>query len=345
MVFCLGTILPYDKRKSLFKRSVKGPFMVAPFIRLVPTVMVPAIAKLLVKVSEAFTSVQHKMRKMERKALKERVCLDYLYQAVLCLPRCILRILLVLIGRPLSRIVQLVFALDGDSVGGARYICRSEWIFKPLRDISVPLRDETAVVLSSSLRRSSEREEDARKVMEGALRQSILKRFEPMDEILEIKMSFLLINFMAPLMPLGLPLTLLARLFEVRTKLTKLLLLRQRIIAGDPRLLQQTQAHFVAVVAKCSVLWHVGLVVITYNPWLHMWPKYVAFGVWLAISCLLLGLGFLISHSNPCTKCMGRCLRGANRKLGGKPLQVLQLLFPVEVDTGDKPGQADSGCP
>jgi len=101
--------------------------------------------------------------------------------------------------------------------------------------------------------------------LHSALRQAALKEFEPLEELLELKMSFIFVCFLAPVMPIGLIATLVARLFEIRSKLTKLFFVRRRCFPGDARLHHGTQGAFVFICAYLAVVWHAGLDWVTYN--------------------------------------------------------------------------------
>merc|ERR1712187_733380 len=101
--------------------------------------------------------------------------------------------------------------------------------------------------------------------LEDALNQIILKEFEPLDELLEMKLSFIFIILFAPVMPLGLIPTLVARLIEIRTKLTKLFIVRRRRIPEDSRLVHETQKTFTVLAAHVAVVWQTGLNFVSYN--------------------------------------------------------------------------------
>jgi len=104
-----------------------------------------------------------------------------------------------------------------------------------------------------------------------ALQQSALKPFEPLDELLELKLSFLWVLLFAPILPLGVIPTLAARLVECHSDLSKLLFVRRRTFPAAAQVCHATQKTFVAGSCIFAALWSVGLSLITYNDDLYLW--------------------------------------------------------------------------
>jgi len=209
------------------------------------------------------------------------------------------------------RILAIIFKFDGEQVGGLiGYICRG-WPFGTLHQI-MPSEKIQADAGSPGVPRRKE----AGKMIQGALEQVARKEFEPLDELLEIKMNFLFVTFFAPIMPIGLLPTLAARLLRVRSKATKLFFLRRRCWPHESNLLHQTQEHFNLIVANVTVVWYTGLVVVSYNPFISEWEAWktllVWFLAWVAVAGVLRFIRYAVSHRSKiftkmhCSCCTGR---------------------------------------
>jgi len=195
---CLQRRLPPDLRRYILTRSMKGPFVVAPFLAIIIKVVIPWVA--------------------DRLDLLARRCVCHLH----CCD---------VFGDALARLLALIFAYDGDHVGCFAFLTRG-W---PFADVTV----ETA---SSTL---SDEQQDAEALVHTALQEAALKPFEPLDELLELKLSFLWVVFFAPLKPLGVVPTFGARFLERHTDLTKLLYVRRRPFPGQAEIAHETQSAFV----------------------------------------------------------------------------------------------------
>jgi len=154
------------------------------------------------------------------------------------------------------RIFALIFTHDGGSVKCLEYIWRG-WPFSELKVKPHPEKVADEQELTCKI----------------ALRQSISKPFEPLDELLELKLNFLWVLFFSPLMPMGVLPTLVSRLLEVRAKLTKLLFVRRRIFPNSARssIMHDSQYCFVCVVVVFAVFWYLILALVTYNDNLYEW--------------------------------------------------------------------------
>lgn len=129
-----------------------------------------------------------------------------------------------------------------------------------------------------------------------ALKQLARKQFEPVDELREVKMNLLWIMFFAPVMPLGIFTTLIARFIEVKTDLYKLLYIRRRAFPDDDdseKVLEQTtQNAFVRAAVCAGAGWSAGLTLITYNDELWTWGHWryvvlVALAAWMVMSAVV----------------------------------------------------------
>merc|ERR1712217_507271 len=165
--------------------------------------------------------------------------------------------------------------MDPDPVGGIISYVLHGWPFGPMS------RLQTGTALTQEV--PSGRKE-VHEAMQSALEQVSRKEFEPLDDLLEIKMNFLFVTFFAPIMPIGLLPTLGARLLRVRSKATKLFFLRRRSWPEESHLLHQTMEKCFVLIAHITVVWYSGLILVSYNPYIPEWGVWktmlIWFGVW-----------------------------------------------------------------
>lgn len=256
-LLCVAQMLDYPRRRVLFEKSVKGPFCVAPFVRILITVLLPWVVGKL----DEFVTVDSRdeLSDEENEAKTQSVC---------C--RCCRATF-----SPIVRILSLIFNLTGGNVGGCRYIYHG-WPFG-----MVQVSDTESPTALKGEDGPGSPCVSADRVLKGALDQVALKMFDPLDELLELKMNFIFVCFFAPIMPSGLLPTIIARLLEVRTKATKLFFVRRRQWPDEARLLHDTQDCFARIAATLAVFWHVGLFLVSYNDMILEWGKKFTVFLWL----------------------------------------------------------------
>jgi len=272
-LLCVARHFDFDHRRWLFERAAKGPFYVAPFVRMLITVVLPYVVGWLEIGVEA--DLRRKVTKYEAmqqapittRAGPKRGCLR-------CVRGC---------ARRLVRILALIFHVDPQNVGGMRYILRG-WPFGP------PNLEPD---------RCHGSPEEAEQLLEGALDQVARRSFEPFDELVELKMNFLFVSFLAPVMPFGVIPTLAARLLELRSKSLKMFFVRRRCWPDEARLLHATQRTFAHIVAHAAVVWHLGLILVVYNSKVAHWGALKTLVVWIvsaaAVTALLHSMSRLLS--------------------------------------------------
>merc|ERR1712032_1554156 len=96
------------------------------------------------------------------------------------------------------------------------------------------------------------------------------------------KLNFLFVTMLAPVKPLGVLPTLLARFVEVRSKEAKLFVVRRRCFPMGAGVFHNTQKHFVRLVAVWAVVWHTAISHISYNTELYENVPY-AVAQWLFV--------------------------------------------------------------
>jgi len=205
---CLARRLSTERRREIFRLMLKGPFVVAPFISILVKVIIPLVARQLNSFADA-TMICCR-------------CCDAVIEGI-------------------ARILSLIFAYDGDSVGCFRFVFQGN----PFRKVEQSDGDK----------------------LDLALQQVLLKPSNAEDELLEVKLSFLFVMSFAPVMPWGVFPTLLAWLLETQTDLTKLLYARRRVFPRPGRTLKlhSTQREFIVGACCFYVAWALALIFVTYN--------------------------------------------------------------------------------
>lgn len=163
------------------------------------------------------------------------------------------------LGDALARILALIFAYDGDNVGFARFVVGG-WPFREC--VRIPEGSPHHIVT---------RFENADVLLGSALEQAAKKPFDPLDELLEVKLNFLWVVFFAPIMPWGIFPTLLARFLEVHSDLTKMLFVRRRVFPRSDGVLRATQRSFALGTMVAATVWYLMLSLVTYNDHLWVW--------------------------------------------------------------------------
>jgi len=160
----------------------------------------------------------------------------------------------------LVRILALIFVYDGDSVGGLKFVTKG-WPFSHVQPVSAEALSERKL-------------EERKQLIDQALEQAVLRPFDPFDELLELKLSFLWALFFVPVKPFGIFPTLVARLLESHTDVMKLLYVCRLSFpysSQDSYLAHSTQKDFVFIAFILAIFWSIGLSLITYNGNLWKW--------------------------------------------------------------------------
>lgn len=248
---CARQLLPFSARRALFENWLAGPFVVAPFVDLIPAVLAPILADKLADMADEGASSR----------CGRCCCLSCGW---------------------LARFLAFIFVLDG-GVTGLRYVC-----------LGKTFRDTTSFDFQKKEVEGGDEKEDDLEDVEGALEQVTLREFDAIEEIKELKLNFMFVLLFAPLKPLLVLPTLLARLIEVRAKLQKVFLIRRRNVPRDARLVHGPQELFTVFALVAACFWHVGLVFMAYNDQLPSWDFGTLLGLWLGISVVIATLAYLI---------------------------------------------------
>lgn len=314
-LFCLQRRLPASVRRSVFRKMLNGPFLVAPFVNILVKVILPVVARQL----DSFA----------RSSGED------------CWEPCKAPTHLV------ARTLALLLSYDGDSVGCLRFIVRG-WPFSEVSAVRGPdgklvhtepsppweeLRGVARAAASAAKTRASGalgrlsalasraapggsrsecddtpetlqldlacEEMEPKDLIHRALQEAVRKPFEPASELLEVQMSFLWILLFAPIVPHGILPTLLAQVIENKTDLAKMLLARRRPFPESALIVHKTQQAFVRAAAFGATGWSLGLSLMTYNNDLWRWS-------WAARACtaacvtawLFIAAGIALAHSD-----------------------------------------------
>ncbi|CAJ1350085.1 unnamed protein product [Effrenium voratum] len=248
---CAKDLLTFGERLDLFHQWLWAPFIVCPFVDMLPAVLAPLIAKRLSKWAD-YVGPGTEGQKL---GLGRR-CLNGWASCFCCC-----------CGRWLSRLLALIFVLDAE-VTGLRYLCFGRTFGTTQLD-TMDMDDDYC-----------------ERCLDGPLEQVVLREFDALDELKDLKLNFLFVVLFAPVLPWAIIPSLLARLVELRIKIPKLFLVRRRSFPRDAHLVHSTQESFTDVVTTFTVFWYLGLSLVTFNTELHTWNRTM-------LSCTWLGSGLL----------------------------------------------------
>jgi len=298
-LLCLRRRLDPDYRRWLFQQSMKGPFVVVPFVSILRKVLLPM----------AFQKVQARLWRCERRqrgAAAEPCC-------------CSCRV-----TRFMLRAAGLIFAYDSARVGYARFLCfgspfqlaaTEETEGEMPEDSEVreagtdseangadpkadseatgadPKADYEANCADPNADSAAKGNEHALKprpkLIRQALREVLTKGFKPEDVVLDSLLSIQWVGFFTAVWPWGCIPTLAAWILQTRTAFVLLLIGKQRAFPHPPHALQQVAKYFIVVMAHLTALWHVAMSLVTYNYRLSSIPAGVLVGalvgLWLAV--------------------------------------------------------------
>jgi len=238
---CLRMEVPLERRREIFERLTKGPFTVAPFVSILIKDIIPAVITQLELRGDIRSQVAETSKSVCGKILE--------------------------VPKMLLRIAMLIFAYDGDGVGGPSFILKgSPWSELP--------REGTTASSSES--------------MKQATQQCALKTFEAESEVLEQLMNFVFVLCFAPMRPLGVLFMLLSRVLEVHFDLFKLFYVRARPMPTEHIEFVRYCCCYMFGAVFFALVWHTGLNIFTYNNQLHEWGEdlQIGLGVFLVLLAL-----------------------------------------------------------
>lgn len=301
--FCLQKQLPLDARRAIFLRSLRGPFMVAPFVAILMKAVVPAASEAL------------------ERATRTIKC----FTRMRCAP-----------VRGLARIAALIFAYDSDNVGFLRFIWFG-WPWKRKKD-DLETEEERAAASSNEKERTKAAiralkrqtlmhrtpldldEEEEGKASEPAsplrrrttvkiqlvdqedesltrppdhikeaLEQGARKVFNAQEMLLEFEMNMIWILFFGPLYPIGVCATLVAAHLSVKRELSRLCLVKRRSLPEPDGIGRSLQRGFLPAAILASTGWSAALSMLTYND--ELWKL----GAWKNLLCVGLSFWIIVS--------------------------------------------------
>mmetsp|Transcript_74104 Transcript_74104/g.229052 ORF Transcript_74104/g.229052 Transcript_74104/m.229052 type:complete len:413 (-) Transcript_74104:328-1566(-) len=295
-LLCLRRRLDPDYRRWLFQKSMKGPFVVAPFIAILIKVLLPI---LLQKGERSLRYWDRKQRRGEAP----------------CCCGCIS-----LVAKFIVRTAGLIFAFHCGNVGCLKFLVsgnpfshpagRAATAEKPgptagggsgkgAKDVGSQDADPGADATAEDAKAAAVKRGRARKLVRQAEKQMLRKEFNPDNIVLDVLLSIQWVGFFAAVWPWGCLPTLLAWLLMTRSTWALLLMSKRRPFPELPRRLQRVGRHFIVVMAHLAALWHVALSVVTYNARLSTTSGGViaglVLGLWAAV-VLAMWLFVLAAH-------------------------------------------------
>lgn len=278
--FCLQRQLPVSSRRAILKRTLRGPFCVAPFVAILMKVIVPAVAERLERIS------------------RRKIC-----SPCFCCP-----------CRFIGRTAAAIFSYDCDSVvGGIPCIpCFGlqgiPWARETLKEVGLEIVQDPdpstqRIQLEQLDRSQGERlqkeawlatcdelsDAERESLIFEALAQGARKPWEPEVALMELEMAFLWVIFFGPIFPLGVIVTTIAKFLEVKFHLPRLLYVRRRCVPERDARSKRIQRAFLRGAVLGSFGWTVGYSLLTYNDNLYAW------GYWKTVIALGLGIWLVLS--------------------------------------------------
>eukprot|EP00435_Cladocopium_sp_Y103_P065848 s2112_g27.t2 len=229
-LLCAKDLLTFEQRRDLFHLWLIGPFLVCPFVDMIPAILAPLIAK---RLSRWADNVSEKAQAVKRRLWQRCLRAPGWFCCCCC-------------GKPLSRLLALIFVLDGE-VTGLRYVCQGQTF---------------ATTELDTTDKSDADDDCCERCIDGPLEQVVLREFDALDELKDLKLNFLFV-------------------------VLKLFLVRRRSFPRDAHLIHSTQETFTDVVTSFTVFWYLGLSLVTFNNELHTWTLPALLLTWLG--CGLLG--------------------------------------------------------
>jgi len=150
-----------------------------------------------------------------------------------------------------ARLLALIFAYNRKAVGGFGFVVHG-WPFKAPKHAVWTDYDKQAAL-----------------VHHPALQQGIRREFDPLLELLFLKLSWVWMLFFIPVVPWGVFPTLLGWLLEARIKLRSVLLTRRRPFPKGAVLAHKTTVAFMGSVLILSVPWWALLCWLTFDDTAH----------------------------------------------------------------------------
>lgn len=245
-MFCLQLHLSLETRQGIFKNIMVSAFVIEPFIEVLLKSVIPYL-----------------VMRLDRCARNLRCgC-----RACDCLVD------------GLAHLLALIFYFDCPKVGCIAYTWRG-WPFQDLQaqvsEVGHHDQDDTQDSSSSA--------DTSNSVVLDMLQQSVRREYEAIEEIKEIKLSFMWLLYFSFIYPYGVLAIVISRVLECQFDLAKLLLVCRRPFPEPDVLLHWTQVSFY-VSAVCGAFgWNIGLFMLTYNEDLPMWSESARWGAAITLS-------------------------------------------------------------
>lgn len=231
-IACIRRKLGVSKRRYMFEKLMKGPFIVAPFVAIIVKVLLPIIVHIAVYGGRKF-GAQRKF-------------------AGPC--------------RMFWRLAALIFAYHSGNSGGLGFVVNG-W---PFENLEILESDQTGGEALHEMD-DDDRTWADHQYVEYILGQSVRKTYEPAGELFDLKMSKLWIAFFTPIMPVGVLVTTFAQILKINFDTAKLLWARTRPLPESYNSARRSHMAFTYAVLAGTLGWYIGLQLMTYNDDLYIW--------------------------------------------------------------------------
>lgn len=264
---CIKVGVPYELRKAMLRRAMRGPMMVSMLVGLTIKVLVPKLVTKMVWAARERPSEETR-----------RGC---------CWPckNC---------GRWLLRLLGLIFIFDCDAVGGLSFVKkrmmhisndrtesrRTSWASTS----SVTADDAVQEPPTRTISAASERDVAlaalaqpqllARTDIESALHEGLRKEFTVADEYLEVILHFTYFSFFWLVWPMGCLFALMNFLLEYRFDVAKLGQVRRRPVPKPDRNLRKLLKTVATIISAAAIPFNVLIMLLPFEVLVIWFPSH-----------------------------------------------------------------------
>lgn len=265
-ISCIKMGVPYQLRKKMLQRAMRGPMLVSMLVGMTVKVLVPKLITNMVWASRTRPSEERR-------------------------PGCGF---FTCCGRWLLRVLGLIFIFDCDAVGGLRFL-RNEMMHLAegsedshegevtkwslgARVIDLDNADEHSDALSRNeaapFSAAASKAYLARSEIEGVLHEGLRKEFAVADEYLEVMLHFTYFSFFGLVWPLGCLFALVNVLLEYRFDVAKLGHVRRRPMPKQDKNLRKLLKAFAMIVSTVALPFNVLMMLIPFEVLVIWFPEH-----------------------------------------------------------------------
>lgn len=270
---CIKAGVPYELRKKMLQRAMRGPMLVSMLVGLVVKVLVPQLVAYMLWASRTRSAVE-----------KQRMsaCAPCMY----C-------------GRALLRILGLIFIFDCEAVGGLAFILRKmPVVVKKEERLSMKISVNPDWPEDDSVQPKSLFQDDPRNVefgpvsvlalqlrgamgegkslaaLEAAMHEGLRKEFCILDEYIELVLHFTYFSFFGLVWPLGSVFALVNYMLEYKFDSLKLAFVRRRALPRVDDNLHKLLKTATSIVAMLAIPFNVCLMLLPFEQLVVWFPNH-----------------------------------------------------------------------